>query len=118
MADGDPRPCELCEAARFTHWYHEDEVCWVADCDACDLPIVVWRQHGTDPSEAERRHMWDRLADAAETRFGGADWDLDPVMRQVPGHFHAHARDRAWFDRRLTARGSRYTGVGGDRVER
>ncbi|MDP2702456.1 MAG: hypothetical protein Q8P98_10355 [Candidatus Rokubacteria bacterium] len=27
---------ELCRATRITHWYHEDEVCWIAECDVCD----------------------------------------------------------------------------------
>ena len=35
--------CELCEAARYTHWYHEDDVCWVADCEVCETPMVVWK---------------------------------------------------------------------------
>ena len=35
--------CELCEAARLTTWYHEDDVCWVADCEICAVPMVVWR---------------------------------------------------------------------------
>ena len=25
-----PADCELCEAARLTPWFHEDEVCWIA----------------------------------------------------------------------------------------
>ena len=27
--------CELCEAARLTTWYHEDDICWVAECEIC-----------------------------------------------------------------------------------
>ena len=50
--------CELCEAARLTTWYHEDDVCWVADCEICAVPMVVWRTHGTDPPEPDREHMW------------------------------------------------------------
>src|SRR5687768_13724069 len=49
--------CELCEAARFTAWHHEDDVCWVADCESCDLPMVVWKRHGTEPPAAEHEHM-------------------------------------------------------------
>ena len=41
--------CELCEAARFTPWHHEDDVCWVADCEVCDVPMVVWNWHGAEP---------------------------------------------------------------------
>ena len=23
--------CDLCEAAQITEWFHEDDVCWVAE---------------------------------------------------------------------------------------
>ena len=44
--------CELCEAARITAWHHEDDVCWVADCEICMVPMVVWKQHGPEPPQA------------------------------------------------------------------
>ena len=43
-------PARLCAADRITPWYHEDDVCWVADCEICATPMVVWRWHGTEPS--------------------------------------------------------------------
>ena len=43
----DPH-CELCEAAHLTTWYHDDEVCWIADCEICDVPMVVWIQARCD----------------------------------------------------------------------
>jgi hypothetical protein len=24
--------CDLCEAARITPWFHEDDICWIAEC--------------------------------------------------------------------------------------
>ena len=108
--------CELCAADRFTHWYHEDEHGWVADCEACDCPMVVWHEHGTDPGEAVVGHLLARLAEAADARFGEGRWTTDRVMRQIPGHFHAHARDPDWMTRRWTAAVSRYSGVGGERA--
>jgi len=110
--------CELCEAARFTHWYYEDDVCWVADCEACDCPMVVWKLHGVAPDPADVDHMVARLSEAGVVRFGdGVDaFRIDRVMRQIPSHFHAHARDRAWSSRRWESRPSRYNGgVGGVR---
>lgn len=91
--------CDLCEAARLTPWYFEDDVCWVADCEACDVPMVVWRQHGTDPGPAAD-HMLERLTAVAEARFGPGGYRVDRTMRQVPDHFHAHARDLQWWRRR------------------
>jgi hypothetical protein len=85
----------------MTTWYHEDDVCWIADCEVCDTPMVVWRHHGTSPPEDERAHMLAALEAVAAARFGEVAFNLDPVMRQVPDHFHAHARDRDWWKRRF-----------------
>ncbi|MDH3707771.1 MAG: hypothetical protein OES57_17020 [Acidimicrobiia bacterium] len=111
-------PCELCEAARYTHWYHEDEICWVADCEVCSVPMVVWKQHGTEPSAADLDHMLAALSRAADERFGPSGWSVDRVMRQIPEHFHAHGRDPAWHQERMRRPMSRYTGVGAPRQER
>ncbi len=111
----DDEDCELCQAARFTHWYAETEHGWVADCEVCSVPMVVWWHHGTEPSEEARSQLLSALAQAADDRFGADRWELDTVMRQVPSHFHAHARDERWFAERWTRPLSRYTGVGGER---
>ena len=87
-ADG----CELCEAARMTPWHHEDDVCWIADCESCDTPVVVWRQHGAEPDEAALAHMLGALTATADRVLGEGAWRLDRMMRQIPDHFHAHAR--------------------------
>jgi hypothetical protein len=122
MAIIAPRPfppedpdCELCEAARFTHWYAETDDGWIADCEVCSVPMAVWWHHGTEPDETARDRLFAALGAAADQRFGPGEWDLDTTMRQVPTHFHAHARDRHWWDRRFTRALSRYTGVGGER---
>ena len=93
------RPCELCEAAKLTTWYFEDDTCWVADCEVCATPMVVWRVHGTDPDEATVDFMLERLGEAADARFGTGGWSYDRQMRQIPDHFHAHARDPQWWFR-------------------
>ena len=97
----DPPHCDLCEAARITPWHHEDDICWVADCEVCDVPMVVWRRHGTEPPEHELEHMLSTLTDVAAARFGDATFTLDRNMRQIPDHFHAHARDVGWWQRRF-----------------
>jgi hypothetical protein len=93
-ADRDPG-CELCEAARISPWFHEDDVCWIAECEACWTPMVVWRRHGTDPPEAERQHMMARLHRIA-SEVHGEHW-IDPDRRSIPGHWHVHARPRGRF---------------------
>ncbi len=84
--------CELCEAARFTTWYYEDELCWVADCEVCDVPMVVWREHGASPPQESLDLMIGHLTRVATERFGAEGFRVDAVMRQIPDHFHAHAR--------------------------
>jgi hypothetical protein len=37
-------------------------------------------------------------------RFGEGGFHLDAVMRQIPDHFHAHARDPDWWMRRFSRR--------------
>lgn len=97
---GEPG-CELCEAARITPWHHEDDLCWVADCEICDVPMVVWRDHGVTPPDDVRAHMIDRLVEVARARFGDGGFEVDDVMRNIPDHFHAHARDPGWLFRRF-----------------
>lgn len=93
--------CDLCEAARMTEWYHEDDVCWVAECEVCYVPMVVWRWHGTEPGDSDLTHMLHMLEDVAARVFDGAEFTIDRIMRQIPDHFHAHARDRDWWYRRF-----------------
>ena len=95
-----PPHCDLCEAARMTTWFYEDDVCWIADCEVCNIPMVVWRHHGTEPPEADVDHMLRELTRVADAVFEGGEWSIDRNMRQIPDHFHAHARDKDWYFRR------------------
>ena len=101
MDDGKIDGCELCEAARFTPWFHEDDVCWIAECEVCAIPMVVWNRHGTEPPEDELEHMLRELTRVGNEVFEGAEFTIDRVMRQIPTHFHAHARDAHWWSRRF-----------------
>ena len=87
--------CMLCRAERITPWYHEDDVCWIAECDICAVPMVVWRSHGVAPPASDREHMLARLRDVAGTQVG-AHW-IDDHMRNIPDHWHAHARPEGGF---------------------
>ena len=90
--------CELCEAKRITPWSYEDEVCFVAECESCGVPMVVLREHRVEVSEAELDHMIGRLEQAGRDFFGERRFFVDKVRRQIPDHFHAHARPYL-FDR-------------------
>src|SRR5881628_1576145 len=62
--------CDLCRAARITPWHYEDEICWIAECEICEVPMVVWRYHGTTPPDQHVAHMREHLTRVATTRFG------------------------------------------------
>jgi hypothetical protein len=103
MSDPPPAPrrvprdpaCELCAAARITAWYHEDETCWIADCEMCGVPMVVWRAHGTEPPTPQLEHMHRALRSVAAAELG--EFWIDDRMRNIPDHYHAHARPRGGF---------------------
>jgi hypothetical protein len=95
-AAGPAPGCALCAAEPLTPWFHEDDRCWVAECLICRTPMVVWRRHGPDPPPADREHMLTVLSGVAAARLGPSGYRIDPVMRRIPDHFHAHARDPNW----------------------
>ena len=86
--------CELCEAAPLTERYYEDDLCWVAECESCFVPMVVWKRHDPNPPEEVRVVLLARLSSIVVDRFGVEPW-LDQNMRSIPTHFHAHARPRS-----------------------
>ena len=86
--------CDLCAASRFTPWFHEDDTCWIAECESCAVPMVVWRQHGAEPSEGELEHMLAELERVGAAQLGPGKYWIDRLMRQIPEHFHAHARPK------------------------
>ncbi len=85
--------CELCEAARFTEWYYEDDLCWVAECEACFVPMVVWKRHDPNPPEEIRVVLFGCLSDVADRVLAREYW-IDDRLRSIPDHYHAHARVR------------------------
>ncbi len=97
----DRAACDLCEAARITPWHFEDDICWVADCEICSVPMVVWKRHGASPADDAVEHMIGHLSRVATERFGETPFVIDRIMRQIPDHFHAHARDDGWWWRRF-----------------
>lgn len=78
--------CPLCRAEKLTRWYYEDDICWVADCVTCKVPMIVLKRHATIPVKEELVHLhliagWLKLS---------GNWDEG--MKAVPDHFHVHLR--------------------------
>lgn len=84
--------CDLCEAAPITRRYFEDETCWIADCEICLVPMVVWTVHDAKPSDEVKAELHAKLAAVANPIFGEDGWKVDDNMRNIPDHYHAHAR--------------------------
>src|SRR6266540_2289933 len=92
--------CDLCEAARITPWFYEDDVCWVAECEICAVPMVVWKVHDTAPPPDALEYMLERLAYVVGAHFVFEHY-VDDNMRNIPDHYHAHARPKGG-DRKST----------------
>lgn len=88
--------CDLCEAARLTEWFYEDDICWIAECEVCVVPMVVWRHHGTAPPPEHHAHMMAMLNRVVGDHFEFEHY-VDDNMRNIPDHYHAHARPRGGF---------------------
>lgn len=85
--------CELCEAAAITERFHNDELCWIAECESCFVPMVVWREHHPSPPDDVRAELHRRLTEVVGAHFEGEIW-IDDNLRSIPTHYHAHARPR------------------------
>jgi hypothetical protein len=88
--------CDLCEAARMTLWYHEDDVCWIAECEICEVPMVVWREHDPSPPPEVLEYLHARLAEVVAEHCEFEHY-VDDHMRNIPDHYHAHARPIGGF---------------------
>ncbi len=86
--------CELCVGAAITTRYFADDECWIADCLICGVPMVVWREHNPIPPDEVRTRLIEHLGPVAQDAFGGREWYYDDHMRNIPDHYHGHARRR------------------------
>lgn len=94
--------CELCELVRSTRWFaqvFEPFPFTLLECDSCDVPMAVLGEHRATVSEAERQVMAKALAWVADAHDLG-EITFDDRMRQIPDHYHLHARPRPkWWPR-------------------
>ena len=54
--------------------------------------MVVLKRHDANPTSEERSHMLRILDEAALWYFISEDYYIDERQRQLPDHYHAHAR--------------------------
>ena len=94
MAQGGAR-CELCQLERYTRWYaefHHPFPFVILDCDSCDVPMAVLREHRAFATPRETAYMEEALALVAAHAKSFRKWVFDHRMRQIPEHYHFHAR--------------------------
>lgn len=90
--------CLLCAAERITEWFYEDEVCWIAECEQCYVPMVVWKIHSPAPPPEVHTVLTSHLAVIVDQYYDfAAGHYIDDNMRSIPSHYHAHARPRGGF---------------------
>ena len=80
----------------MSEWFLEDEECWIAECESCAVPMVVWRQHDASPDDDTRTRLHDKLFRVVAEHFE-FDPRIDDNMRTIPDHYHAHARPKGGF---------------------
>ncbi len=94
--------CELCRLVRSTRWYaqfHDPLPFTVLDCDSCDTPMAVLGEHRREVSDAEREALQRALRLIGDL-LGLGEMVFDDRMKQIPDHYHVHARLRpAWWPR-------------------
>ena len=95
--------CELCQAARFTEWFYEDDECWIAECESCVVPMVVWKTHEARPPDEVVRRLHQTLVAVVGEHFVDEVY-VDDNMRAIPDHYHAHARARGKWGRQARER--------------
>ncbi len=74
-----------------SQWIYEDELCWIAECELCAVPMVVSKQHGGGDSKEDIEAMKAQLLHVVAEHYGYEPW-IDPKNMRIPDHFHAHAR--------------------------
>lgn len=72
-------------------WYHDDDLCWIGECEMCATPMVVSNKHNEVPTEAEIAKMNELLLEVVREHYGYEAW-IDPANLRIPDHYHAHAR--------------------------
>jgi hypothetical protein len=92
----DSDQCELCEAAPVTPRLFENDSCWIAECESCSVPMVVWKVHASVPPDEVKQELLGRLAETVANEYGYEHY-VDDNMRSIPTHYHAHARRKGKF---------------------
>jgi hypothetical protein len=89
--------CPLCELKQETEWYFDGDDFAIIECRSCHVPMLVWKDHVAHVPNTTRYYNLaiGLLAYFAEQKFGRYNWEFDYQRRQIPEHWHVHARRKA-----------------------
>ena len=84
--------CPLCKMEKLTHWFEETDKYVIVECEQCDFPMIVFKEHTMNPSHEDKEMLKRALTEVANKVFAGKRWQIDTVQRTVFKHLHWHAR--------------------------
>ena len=77
--------CDLCNPVKKTKWYHMDKDFLIIDCDTCNQPMLVTKEHTMTPSDK----LIEKMMRTAKTIFG-ENISFRKRQRKIKDHFHWH----------------------------
>lgn len=84
--------CELCRLEKTTRWFKETPQFVIIECDQCDQPMAVWRQHTMEVPVHAQLAMETALRAVADRELGAGNFYIDKRQRSIATHLHWHAR--------------------------
>ena len=84
--------CDLCLLKRKTNVYIDNEYFIIMDCDSCQVPMIVWKEHTMDVPDPDKQMMETFLTEVANQFYEGKGYFIDKNQREIFDHIHWHAR--------------------------
>jgi len=96
MMEQEKSLCPLCDLYQKreikTRFYFETDRFIVVDCQTCQVPMVVWKEHKPNLTYQEKNSMIIEVGKKMAPYFEGKHFTWDDKMKQIPSHYHMHLR--------------------------
>ena len=84
--------CDLCKLERRTNVFEDNKALFIMDCDSCNGPMAVWKEHTMHIDKMDESIMRGMLVDVGYEFYKGDSLRIDTVQKEIPDHLHWHAR--------------------------
>jgi len=84
--------CELCNLKKETKYYHATPEYMIVECDKCDTPMVVLREHLKTAPRNTIESMEHNLLKLAARQYGLGRCRVNRNQIHSNGHLHFHAQ--------------------------